>query len=90
MVMHDGDHSHENVFESLKLYGPLVSPGCYFIVEDGITDVFERHHPLGNQDPGPLSATRAFLRINSDFEIDKAGERYGITYNPNGYLRRRS
>lgn len=89
MVMHDGDHKRDNVYESLKLYGPLVSPGCYFVVEDGIQDVFARPHPLGDRNPGPLVATRDFLRENDDFEIDEDCERYGITYNPRGYLRRK-
>jgi cephalosporin hydroxylase len=89
MIVHDGDHRYENVLGSLRLYGDLVTPGQYFVVEDGVMDVFDPLHPLGYGGKGPLGAIRDFVRESSAFEIDRSRERYGITYNPNGYLLRK-
>lgn len=88
MIVHDGDHHEEHVRACLELYGPLVTPGCYFIVEDAAMDVFHRYHPMGSSKKGPLGAIRGFVESSPDFEIDRACERYGITQNPNGYLLR--
>lgn len=89
MIIHDGDHRYENVIGSLRMYGPLVTPGQYFVVEDGVMDVFTPLHPLGYGGKGPLGAIRDFIRESDAFEIDRSRERYQITYNPNGYLLRK-
>jgi hypothetical protein len=39
MVIADCDHSGDHVLAELSRYSPLVSVGCYYIVEDGICDV---------------------------------------------------
>ena len=36
MVTLDSDHSADHVRREIELYGPLVSPGQYLVVEDGI------------------------------------------------------
>jgi cephalosporin hydroxylase len=41
MLLADGNHAAEHVFQELLLYGPMVAPGCYFVVEDGIVDVMD-------------------------------------------------
>ena len=68
----------------------LVSPGSYFIVEDGVVDIFDpRAAPrLGWEQPGPLAAIREFLARDERFVIDAGRERYLITYNPCGFLKR--
>jgi cephalosporin hydroxylase len=90
MVVHDAEHTQDAVLRALRLYADFVSPGSYFIVEDGIVDVFDpRVSPqLGWDRPGPLAAIREFLREDKRFVIDKSRERYLITYNPCGFLRR--
>ncbi|MBA3543822.1 MAG: class I SAM-dependent methyltransferase, partial [Chthoniobacterales bacterium] len=50
MVMADGNHSAAHVLQELRIYGPFVAPGCYFIAEDGIVDVME----WPALQPGPL------------------------------------
>jgi cephalosporin hydroxylase len=38
--------------------------------------------------PGPLQAVEAFLSRRDDLEIDREREKFLITSNPSGYLRR--
>jgi len=88
LVIQDGDHDRPGVLKDLRNYSPFVSRGSYFIVEDGITDLYDAHEELGMKVDGPLPAIAEFLRENADFVIDKQRERYVLTYNPNGYLKR--
>lgn len=85
MIIHDADHHEQGVLRDLRTYSGLVSPGSYFIVEDGFEDILRRR-PLVR---GPLGATAQFISETSDFEVDADRERYLLTYNPGGYLRRR-
>ncbi len=90
MIIHDADHSHDTVLADLRNYAGLVSRNSYFIVEDGIVDLFPPKTILGDAlgGPGPLPAVREFLRENENFVIDRNCERYLLTYNPCGYLKR--
>jgi cephalosporin hydroxylase len=88
VVIHDADHRKDQVLEDLLAYSPFVSVGSYLIVEDGIVDLFRPHEVLGVAYDGPLAATQEFLRRNPNFEVDRTRERYIMTYNPRGFLRR--
>jgi cephalosporin hydroxylase len=88
LVMHDGDHHKEHVLRDLECYAGLVSPGSYFIVEDGIVDLFEPGDGLGWHPDGPLAAVEEFLAGNDEFVVDESRERYLLTYNPRGYLKK--
>jgi cephalosporin hydroxylase len=88
MVIHDGDHRKEQVLRDLRAYAPLVPVGSYLIVEDGNSDLFEPGDGLGLKEDGPLAAVEQFLADNLDFEADPERERYILTYNPRGFLRR--
>jgi cephalosporin hydroxylase len=90
LLVHDADHSKDAVLRDLHFYADLVSPGSYLIVEDGVVDVFDpRAAPrLGWEQPGPLEAIGEFLKSDERFVIDAGRERYLITYNPCGFLRR--
>ena len=90
VVIHDGDHSRDAVLRDLEAYGKLVSPGSYLIVEDGVMDLFRPGDGLGTFAPGPLAAIEAFLRVHPEFQVDLAQERYFMTYNPRGFLKRTS
>lgn len=94
MLIHDGDHTAEAVFRDLKLYAPLVSPGMYLIVEDGIIDIYKPEYAkIGKSFPqgGPLRASENFLReMKDEFELDMRRERFILTTNPRGYLRRKT
>jgi len=84
LIIEDSAHTYENTLNVLRTYSPLVKPGGYFIVEDGIC-----HHglDLGPQ-PGPYEACETFIAENPGFEIDRGKENFLITWNPKGFLRR--
>lgn len=88
MVIHDADHLRSSVLRDLALYGPLVSSGCYLIVEDGILDLFPASDHFGHLEEGPLPAIDDFLATHPEFQVDKSRERYLMTYSPRGFLKR--
>lgn len=85
LVCLDSDHSRENVRKELDLYAPLVTVGSYVIVED--TNV-NGHPSFTRHGPGPWEAVQEFLAETSGFEIDRERQKYLLTFNPDGYLRR--
>jgi cephalosporin hydroxylase len=87
LIVHDGDHRYEAVLRELRFYSPLVTIGSYFIVEDGIVDLFQPGEMNFNGE-GPLPAVQHFLSENPNFEVDADRERYLLTYNPAGFLKR--
>lgn len=85
MVSLDSDHSAEHVFRELQLYAPLVSKGCYLVVED--TNI--NGHPVYSSfGPGSMEALEKFMANNQDFVIDHSREKFKLTVAPSGYLRR--
>jgi len=93
MVSLDSDHSGPHVSEEIKLYGPLVTPGCYLVVEDGIfgyaTRTLRTAHGLGDMIGSPLDAIEEHLAGNPDWSRDIATERLSpVTHHPAGFWRR--
>ncbi len=85
MVILDADHRAAHVAAELAAWADLVTPGCYLIVEDTAVN----GHPLmPEHGPGPMEALDAFLAVRSDFFVDRSRERFLLTMNPRGYLRR--
>ncbi|MAF35758.1 cephalosporin hydroxylase [archaeon] len=87
MVILDSDHSRDHVLQEMKLYHRFVSKGNYLIVEDSNLNGNPIHSEL-RHGPGPMEALHEFLQENSDFKIDKDREKFMVTFNPNGYLKR--
>jgi cephalosporin hydroxylase len=87
MVILDSDHSAGHVRRELDLYAPLVTPGSYILVQDGLIDTLPMFR---SGRPGPLAAVRGFLEEHPEFEVDheRCG-RFVITHHPMGWLRRR-
>ena len=83
MVVLDSDHRRKHVREELRLYGPLVTPGAYLIVED--TNL--NGHPV-YPDFGRRAELWQLLAHTSDFVVDREREKLLLTFNPGGYLRR--
>jgi len=88
LVMHDGDHRKRQVLKDLENYSKLVTVNSYLIVEDGIVDLFKPGDDMGQWYEGPLLAVEEFLIANTDFVVDTDRERYILTYNPKGFLKR--
>ena len=84
MVILDSGHSAEHVRRELDLWSPLVTPGAYLVVQDGVITAMDPDHG-----PGPLEATLAWLPSHPEFEVDSERERMLLTFCPSGYLRRR-
>jgi cephalosporin hydroxylase len=85
LVILDSDHSACHVSAEIEAYAPFVTPGSYLIVED--TNI--NGHPVYKSfGPGPMEAVKAFLDRSDDFSIDRSRQKFGLTFNPNGYLKR--
>ncbi len=85
MAVLDSDHSMSYVLQEMKIYNALVTPGSYLIVED--TSI--NGHPVAPQyGPGPMEAVQAFLKENDAFVVDKTREKFFMSFNPNGYLKK--
>lgn len=84
MVILDSDHAADHVLSELHAYAPMVTSGCYLIVQDGFVASLDPDHG-----PGPLEAVERFLAVDDRFEVDASRERQLFTFNPSGFLRRR-
>jgi cephalosporin hydroxylase len=85
MVILDSNHSMKHVEAELEIYSRFVTPGCYLIVED--TNV-NGHPVFENHGPGPLEAVEEFLKKNPGFVADREKEKFFLTFNPKGFLKR--
>lgn len=84
-VVLDADHSEGHVLAELRAYAPLVQPGGYLVVEDSNIN---GHPTLPEFGPGPMEAVERFLAESDGFAVDSRCERFLMTLNPRGYLRR--
>jgi cephalosporin hydroxylase len=91
MVSLDSNHTAAHVKREIDLYGPLVSPGCYLVVEDGIfrfaTPAQWRRNGFG--DPGlgtPLDAIESRLvgdpAWRRDIDIEQL---HALSHHPGGW-----
>jgi cephalosporin hydroxylase len=84
-VILDSDHTAEHVYQEMLLYNSFVQVDDYLIVED--TNV--NGHPVWPDfGAGPMEALDRFLSGSDEFMIDERCERFLMTMNPRGYLRR--
>lgn len=103
LVIDDGSHLYEDTLGCLEKFAPVVSPGSYLIVEDGILSnlkldtntswlrnkIRTRKHYKG----GPLKAIDKFLKKCPEFSIEERWcDFFGknATFNVNGYLKKAS
>ena len=92
LVTEDSAHRLETSLAVLEFFDPLLQGGDYIVIEDGVVgslpgEEYERY------ENGPTRALAAFLATRgNDYEVDTAlCDFFGtnVTYNPNGWLRRR-
>ncbi len=87
MVILDGDHRRDQVLAELRAYQRFITPGGFLIAEDTNINGHPSYPEFG---PGPWEAVEAFLAENTDFYADRSCERFMLTMNPRGYLRRKA
>jgi cephalosporin hydroxylase len=75
----------DRVIAAFEAYSPLVPVGGYVVVENTVLNGRPAASSFG---PGPHEAVNALLQAHRDFVPDVAFERYTVTFNKNGYLRR--
>lgn len=89
MLILDSLHNRDHVLAELRAYAPMVTPGCYAIVEDSDINGHPVHTDFApDQGPGPFEAVADFLAESRDFEVDRSREKLLFTLNPCGYLKR--
>lgn len=96
MVSLDAEHAAPHVAAEISAYGPLVTPGCYLVVEDGIFDLadeVEMKRRGGLSIPnvgGPLKAIQSTLATDPGWLRDEDIERmHLVSHHPAGWWVRR-
>ncbi len=75
------------ISDEYRLYSDLVPVGGYIVVEDTIVN----GHPVWpNFGPGPSEAVKGIVERRENFAIDVEMNKYRLSFNPNGFLRRMS
>lgn len=85
LVVLDSDHARDHVLGEMRAWKDVVTPGSYMIVEDSNVN---GHPARPDHGPGPMEAIDAFMQENNEFQIDLSKEKFFMTQNPRGYLRK--
>jgi cephalosporin hydroxylase len=85
LVILDSDHSRDHVLAEMNTWSHFVTSGSYLIVEDSNINGHPADPKFG---PGPMEAIDAFLANDKRFQIDPTREKFFMTFNPRGYLKR--
>jgi cephalosporin hydroxylase len=68
----------------MEMYGPLVTPGLYMIVEDSNIN---GHPVMPESGPGPMEALDDFHKAHpGEWITDVTAERLLLTHHPRGFL----
>ncbi len=86
LLILDSDHREAHVSDELRVLSPFVTSGSCVIVEDTNINGHPTYPDFG---PGPMEALETFLRSTADFEVDPLSEKFFMTFNPRGILRRK-
>lgn len=81
----DSDHHYSHVLAEMRAYAPLVTKGSYLIVEDTNINGHPVYPTFG---PGPAEAVAQFLKQNHSFVQDRGREKFLVTFNGGGWLKR--
>lgn len=86
MVVLDSDHHKDHVLAELKKYAPLVSRGCYLVVEDTFISQY-----LNNEDPNnDYSNGSAWEAIKEwdNIGFEQQDDMFSLSMNPGGWFKR--
>jgi cephalosporin hydroxylase len=95
MVILDSNHLRDHVGAELEAYGPMVSPGCHLLVQDGVMKLVAGMPRTGEDWDwnNPISATHAFLAKHPEFRLakaarpfDESAETPDCSHHPDGWL----
>jgi cephalosporin hydroxylase len=70
---------------AFNAYSPLVRPGSYVVVADTVVNGNPVWTGFG---PGPAEAVKQILNAHGDFVSDPEMEKFSLTFNPGGFLKR--
>jgi cephalosporin hydroxylase len=77
--------TRQRILKELQAYEALVPVGSYVVIEDTIVN----GHPVWPSfGPGPAEAIKTVINTRGDLAPDPTLQRYGVTFNPNGFLKR--
>jgi cephalosporin hydroxylase len=81
-----GGSAHRNVTQAeFEAYVPFVPVGSYVVV----TDTAVNGNPVwAGFGPGPFEAVKLILARHGEFATDYEAERYSLTFDPGGFLKR--
>jgi len=80
-----GRESADRLVETFELYWHLVPIGSWVVLEDTIMN----GHPIWPaMGPGPAEAARRIVQSHPELVPDRDLEAFGVTFNPQGYLKR--
>lgn len=90
MVILDSDHRKPHVYEELRLYERLVTPGSYMVVFDTFMPYLKGLEGASPDCDGnsPMEAVDQFLSENDSFVVDPAYGKFYISSCPRGFLKR--
>lgn len=94
MVILDSNHTHEHVYNELKLWGPLVTKGQYLVVSDTIIEEIPgQTHRVRPWGPGanPKTALKQYLAETNRFDSSNPyNEKALASYTRGGYVKCKS
>jgi cephalosporin hydroxylase len=85
MVILDSAHEKDHVLKELIAYSKFVTKNSYIIAED--TNI-NGNPIMPDFGEGPMEAVREFLKNNDSFTVDKSKEKFYLSFNPGGYLKK--
>ena len=85
LVILDSDHSKAHVKKEMTLLARHVTLGSYLIVEDSNIN---GHPAAPGWGEGPWEAVDEFQKTHHEFLIDRSREKFLLTFNPRGFLKR--
>lgn len=88
LVIEDASHQKRDTKAVLDFFDPILKPGEYVIVEDGIITELEIDQHFGG---GPKEAIKEFLTEHPNYQVDRFYTDYfgpSATWNTNGYLKK--